>query len=145
MSRIGKFIELVENQADDRSCQFIGSVVSAEWPHLATVGLVGADRDCAAKLAMYRLRRLARRHRGAVVAAGLLLLTLLGGIAGTTCAGTYVNLAWFHHRQRNRPAAKRLLVEGRRHHLAALEANPSNRARAPVARAERSNCEPRNK
>jgi hypothetical protein len=25
MSRIGKFIELVENQADDRFCQFIGS------------------------------------------------------------------------------------------------------------------------
>jgi tetratricopeptide (TPR) repeat protein/tRNA A-37 threonylcarbamoyl transferase component Bud32 len=32
----------------------------------------------------YRLRKLLRRHRGPVAAAGLLLLTLLGGIAGTT-------------------------------------------------------------
>jgi hypothetical protein len=33
---------------------------------------------------MYRLRKFVRRHRGPVVAAGLVLLTLLGGIAGTT-------------------------------------------------------------
>jgi tetratricopeptide (TPR) repeat protein len=32
----------------------------------------------------YRLRKLVRRHRGPVVAAGLVLLTLLVGIAGTT-------------------------------------------------------------
>ncbi len=32
----------------------------------------------------YRLRKLVRRHRGPVVAAGLVLLTLVGGIAGTT-------------------------------------------------------------
>ena len=32
----------------------------------------------------YRLRKFVRRHRGPVVAAGLVLLTLLGGIAGTT-------------------------------------------------------------
>src|SRR5579864_4876881 len=32
----------------------------------------------------YRLRKFVRRHRGSVVAAGLVLLTLLGGIAGTT-------------------------------------------------------------
>jgi serine/threonine protein kinase/tetratricopeptide (TPR) repeat protein len=32
----------------------------------------------------YRLRKLARRHRGPVVAAGLILLALLGGIIGTT-------------------------------------------------------------
>jgi tetratricopeptide (TPR) repeat protein len=32
----------------------------------------------------YRLRKLVRRHRGPVVAAGLVLLTLVGGIGGTT-------------------------------------------------------------
>jgi hypothetical protein len=32
----------------------------------------------------YRLRKLVRRNRGPVLAAGLVLLTLLGGIAGTT-------------------------------------------------------------
>jgi hypothetical protein len=32
----------------------------------------------------YRLRKLVRRHRGPVVAAGLVLLTLLGGIVATT-------------------------------------------------------------
>jgi serine/threonine protein kinase/tetratricopeptide (TPR) repeat protein len=32
----------------------------------------------------YRLRKLVRRHRGPVAAAGLVFLTLLGGIAGTT-------------------------------------------------------------
>jgi serine/threonine protein kinase/Tfp pilus assembly protein PilF len=32
----------------------------------------------------YRLRKVVRRHRGPVVAAGLVLLTLVGGIAGTT-------------------------------------------------------------
>ncbi len=32
----------------------------------------------------YRLRKLVRRHRGPVVAAGLVLLALVGGIAGTT-------------------------------------------------------------
>src|SRR3989440_11720603 len=31
----------------------------------------------------YRLRKFARRHRGPVAAAGLVLLTLMGGIAGT--------------------------------------------------------------
>src|SRR5262249_34159488 len=33
---------------------------------------------------MYRLRKFVRRNRGPVAAAGLVLLTLLGGIAGTT-------------------------------------------------------------
>src|SRR5262249_37423595 len=32
----------------------------------------------------YRLRKFVRRYRGPVVAAGLLLLTLIGGITGTT-------------------------------------------------------------
>jgi eukaryotic-like serine/threonine-protein kinase len=32
----------------------------------------------------YRLRKFARKHRGPVVAAGLVLLTLIGGIVGTT-------------------------------------------------------------
>jgi serine/threonine protein kinase/tetratricopeptide (TPR) repeat protein len=32
----------------------------------------------------YRLRKLVRRHRGPVAAAGVVLLTLLGGVAGTT-------------------------------------------------------------
>jgi serine/threonine protein kinase/tetratricopeptide (TPR) repeat protein len=32
----------------------------------------------------YRLRKLVRRHRGPVVASGLVLLALLGGVAGTT-------------------------------------------------------------
>src|SRR5438045_7318615 len=32
----------------------------------------------------YRLRKLVRRHKGQVLAAGLVLFALLGGIAGTT-------------------------------------------------------------
>src|SRR5438270_13483733 len=32
----------------------------------------------------YRLRKVVRRHRGPVVAAGLVLLTLVGGMTGTT-------------------------------------------------------------
>ena len=39
-------------------------------------------------------------------------------------AGTCVNLAFLYPRQRNWAAAKRLLLEGRPHHLAALKANP---------------------
>jgi tetratricopeptide (TPR) repeat protein len=39
-------------------------------------------------------------------------------------AGTCVNLAMAHLRQRDRAGAKRLLLEGRPHHLAALKANP---------------------
>jgi serine/threonine protein kinase len=39
-------------------------------------------------------------------------------------AGTCVNLALLHQQQRNCAAAKRLLLEGRPHHLAALMANP---------------------
>jgi serine/threonine protein kinase len=39
-------------------------------------------------------------------------------------AGACVNLAFFHQLQGNWRAAERLLVEGRPHHLAALEANP---------------------
>jgi tetratricopeptide (TPR) repeat protein len=39
-------------------------------------------------------------------------------------AGTCVNLALLHHLQGNGPAARRLLLEGRPHHLAALTANP---------------------
>jgi tetratricopeptide (TPR) repeat protein len=39
-------------------------------------------------------------------------------------AGTYVNLATLQQLQGNWAAAKRLLLEGRPHHLAALEANP---------------------
>jgi tetratricopeptide (TPR) repeat protein len=41
-------------------------------------------------------------------------------------AGTCVNLALLHQQQGNWAAAKRLLAEGRPHHLAALEANPRN-------------------
>jgi tetratricopeptide (TPR) repeat protein len=39
-------------------------------------------------------------------------------------AGTCVNLAFFHRLQGNWAAAKRLLLEGRPHHLATLKANP---------------------
>jgi tetratricopeptide (TPR) repeat protein len=39
-------------------------------------------------------------------------------------AGTCVNLALLHQQQGNGAAAKRLLLEGRPHHLAALRANP---------------------
>ena len=39
-------------------------------------------------------------------------------------AGTYVHLATLHLKQGNWAAAKRLLLEGRPHHLAALKANP---------------------
>jgi hypothetical protein len=39
-------------------------------------------------------------------------------------AGTCVNLAFFHTQQRNWAAARRLLREGRPHHLAGLKANP---------------------
>jgi tetratricopeptide (TPR) repeat protein len=39
-------------------------------------------------------------------------------------AGACVNLAFFHRLQGNWAAAKRLLLEGRPHHLATLEANP---------------------
>jgi tetratricopeptide (TPR) repeat protein len=39
-------------------------------------------------------------------------------------AGTCVNLALLHQQQGNGAAAKRLLLEGRPHHLAALKANP---------------------
>jgi tetratricopeptide (TPR) repeat protein len=39
-------------------------------------------------------------------------------------AGTCVNLALVHLQQRNWAEAKRLLLEGRPHHLAALKANP---------------------
>jgi serine/threonine protein kinase len=41
-------------------------------------------------------------------------------------AGTCVNLANLHLQQGNRAAAKRLLLEGRPHHLAALKANSRN-------------------
>jgi tetratricopeptide (TPR) repeat protein len=43
-------------------------------------------------------------------------------------AGTYVNLANLHKHQGNWAAAKRLLLEGRPYHLAALKANPRNPA-----------------
>jgi tetratricopeptide (TPR) repeat protein/tRNA A-37 threonylcarbamoyl transferase component Bud32 len=43
-------------------------------------------------------------------------------------AGTYVNLATLHQTQGNGAAAKRLLLEGRPHHLVALEANPRHPA-----------------
>src|SRR5262249_35919240 len=46
--------------------------------------LAGEPVLAAPASAMYRLRKLVRRHRGSFVAAGLVLLTLLGGIAGTT-------------------------------------------------------------
>jgi serine/threonine protein kinase/tetratricopeptide (TPR) repeat protein len=46
--------------------------------------LAGEPVQAAPASAMYRLRKLVRRHRGPVVAAVLVLLTLLGGIAGTT-------------------------------------------------------------
>jgi eukaryotic-like serine/threonine-protein kinase len=39
-------------------------------------------------------------------------------------AGTCVNLAFLHQQQGNWATAKRLLLEGRPHHLAALKANP---------------------
>jgi serine/threonine protein kinase len=39
-------------------------------------------------------------------------------------AGTCVNLAILHQQQEDRAAAKRLLLEGRPHHLATLKANP---------------------
>jgi tetratricopeptide (TPR) repeat protein len=42
----------------------------------------------------------------------------------TELAGTCVNLALLHQQQGNWAAAKRVLLEGRPHHLAALEANP---------------------
>jgi serine/threonine protein kinase len=41
-------------------------------------------------------------------------------------AGACVNLAILHQQQGNWAAAKRLLLEGRPHHLAALKANPRN-------------------
>jgi serine/threonine protein kinase len=41
-------------------------------------------------------------------------------------AGTCGNLALLHQQQRNWAAAKRLLLEGRPHHLAALKANPTH-------------------
>jgi hypothetical protein len=41
-------------------------------------------------------------------------------------AGTCVNLAFLHEKQGNWAAAKRLLLEGRPHNLAALKANPRN-------------------
>jgi serine/threonine protein kinase/Tfp pilus assembly protein PilF len=41
-------------------------------------------------------------------------------------AGTYVNLAILQQKQGNWAAAKRLLLEGRLHHLAALETNPKH-------------------
>jgi eukaryotic-like serine/threonine-protein kinase len=43
-------------------------------------------------------------------------------------AGTYVNLATLDQEQGNWAAAKRLLLEGRPHHLAALESNPRHPA-----------------
>jgi hypothetical protein len=43
-------------------------------------------------------------------------------------AGTYGSLATLHQQQGNWAAAKRLLLEGRPHHLAALEANPRHPA-----------------
>jgi tetratricopeptide (TPR) repeat protein len=46
--------------------------------------LAGEPVLAAAASQWYRLRKLVRRHMGAVVAAGLVLLALLGGIAGTT-------------------------------------------------------------
>jgi hypothetical protein len=39
-------------------------------------------------------------------------------------AGSCVNLAILHQQQEDRAAAKRLLLEGRPHHLATLKANP---------------------
>jgi hypothetical protein len=41
-------------------------------------------------------------------------------------AGACVNVAVLHQRQGNWAVAKRLLLEGRPHHLAALKANPRN-------------------
>jgi serine/threonine protein kinase len=41
-------------------------------------------------------------------------------------AGTCVNLANLHRHQRNWASAQRILLEGRPHHLAALEGNPRN-------------------
>src|SRR5262249_55061272 len=43
-------------------------------------------------------------------------------------ASNYVNLAGFHAEQGNWAAAKRLLLEGQLHHLAALKANPRTSA-----------------
>src|SRR5262249_26882431 len=39
-------------------------------------------------------------------------------------AATYTNMAFFHHLQDNWDAAKRLLMEARPHHRAALQVNP---------------------
>ncbi len=47
--------------------------------HLAHEPVVAAPPSRA-----YRLRKFVRKHRGAVIAASLVLLALLGGIAGTT-------------------------------------------------------------
>src|SRR5262249_36434875 len=43
-------------------------------------------------------------------------------------AGTYGSLAYLQERRRNWAAAKRLLLEGRPHHLAALKANDRDRS-----------------
>jgi tetratricopeptide (TPR) repeat protein len=46
--------------------------------------LAGEPVQAAPASQWYRLRKFVRRHRGAVMAAGLVLLTLVAGIAGTT-------------------------------------------------------------
>jgi serine/threonine protein kinase/tetratricopeptide (TPR) repeat protein len=79
---------------------------------------------------MYRLRKFVRRHRGPVAAAGLLLLTLLGGIAGTTWG-----LLRAEQQRQLTEAKKQEVVEERDAKDRALQAE--QQARADESRARR--------
>jgi serine/threonine protein kinase len=76
--------------------------------------------------ARYRLKKFVRRNRGAVVAASLLLLTLLAGIAGTTWGLIVANQARLAEKER---------AEGER--LAKLEAQSQTSRAKQAAQAER--------
>src|SRR5262245_33911030 len=77
----------------------------------------------------YRLRKLVRRHRGPVVAAGLVLLTLLGGIAGTT-----LGLVQAEHQRELAEDKKQEAVDEGNAKAAALAAEQQARADEAKAR-----------
>jgi tetratricopeptide (TPR) repeat protein/tRNA A-37 threonylcarbamoyl transferase component Bud32 len=77
----------------------------------------------------YRLRKFVLRHRGPVVAAGLILLTLLGGIAGTTWG-----LVQAKHQRQLAEAKEREAVAERDAKDGALKAEQKARAGETKAR-----------
>ena len=91
--------------------------------------LVGEPVLAAPTSQWYRLRKFVRRHRGPVAAAGLVLLTLLGGIAGTTWG-----LVQAEHQRRLAEAKEREAVAERDAKDMALNAERQARAGETKAR-----------